>query len=197
MRAVLLGVLLSIAVARISQPDKTIRPLTVDSLTDLTGARSAAPPSGEERAPRVALSDLQVIQTRMKEQSETLKTLQKQLDEGLKQKRRLELTQRLMTALATLNRANRAVKNIGEKVTAAKATIKRLQDTQNEIADAQRRADAERAREPREQDARLIELKEQSQKESGEITKLEAKLKAVKSAVSKWKEYVSQVRRGA
>ena len=194
MRAVLVFLVAAVAAARLSQPDgpQTIRPITVEKLGG-PGPVVASPRDDASPSSRVALADLQAIQDRMKEQSASLKALQKQLNDGLKQKRRLELTQRLMTGVAQLHRAERALKNIDVKISASKATSKRLLDLKVEIDDSQRRAEAELARQSREQDARLQELKAASDKETAAIAKLTAKASAVKSAVGKWKEYVAQV----
>jgi len=195
MRAVLVFLVAAVAAARLSQPDgpQTIRPITVEKLG---GPGPVLAPSSDDASPtsRVALGDLQTIQDRMKEQAASLKALQKQLNDGLKQKRRLELTQRLMTGVAQLHRAERALKNIDVKISASKASSKRLLDLKVEIDDSQRRAEAELARQSREQDARLQELKASSDKETAAIAKLTAKASAVKSAVGKWKEYVAQLR---
>lgn len=194
MRAVLVFLVAAVATARLSKPDgpQTIRPITVEKLG---GPGPVVAPPSDDAFPssRVALGDLQTIQDRMKEQAASLKALQKQLNDGLKQKRRLELTQRLMTGVAQLHRAERALKNIDVKISASKASSKRLQDLKVEIDDSQRRAEAELARQSREQDARLQELKASSDKETAAIAKLTAKAGAVKSAVGKWKEYVAQV----
>lgn len=195
-RWLLLAALAALAAARLRSPSgNTIQPITVERL-DTSAAPARKEPSAEDdsaRVPHISPGDLQAIQDRMKEQSAALKTLQAQLDEGLKQKRRLELTQRLVAGVAQLGRANRALASLDAKVSGARESIKRLQDSQVEIEDSRRRAEAENARRAREEDARLEELRKATAKESGEVTRLESKRAAVAAAVGKWKEYVAQV----
>ena len=53
-------------------------------------------------------SDIQALHKQMEAQTSSLKELQRQLDEGYKQKRRLQLAQRLMTGIMQMNKAERA-----------------------------------------------------------------------------------------
>ena len=103
---------------------KMTRPIMVDSLNEAKQGGVAPPYSlatadallggrvpglRRERALGAHVnSDLKTLQSQMQEQATTLQTLQQQLSEGYKQKRRLQLAQRLMAGILQMNRAERA-----------------------------------------------------------------------------------------
>lgn len=102
------------------------RPIMVNSLKEATQGSGAAPayamatadallgavaPLGSRRERALGAhvnADLQTLQSQMQAQSSTLKALQDQLTEGFKQKRRLQLAQRLMAGILQMNKAERA-----------------------------------------------------------------------------------------
>ena len=134
------------------------------------------------------------LQKSIEEHQVTLEQLSKQLEDGLRQKQRLQLAQRLMTAIISLKKAERVLQRIDHAVKKYKKNIKRAGEQADEIADSIKRSEAEHKRELAEQGAKLDALRKSLAKQERKLTGLASRRGRVVHILKKWKEHVTTLR---
>jgi chromosome segregation ATPase len=176
-----------------SPAPQMIRPVTVPKIE--TAADPTSPNTViTSRRLSPLTTDLATIQGKMVEQQFAIDSLQKQLEEGVRQKQRLLLAQRLVSGIANLHKAERTLGHLDGKIQATQRAAKELTDKLAEIADADRRSEMDRQREARDRSTKLDELQAGTGAETKVVRELTEKRVAVVAAIEKWKEYVSRLR---
>lgn len=164
------------------------RPVIVSRIDPVATAAPAA-----TSAP-VFESEVQHLSRSIEDHQKTLDQLQTQLEEGFKQKRRLVLAQKLVTAIIALHRAERTLADVEDRVTKAKDTIKKFGNDAEDIADAIKRSETDHRKELIELNKRLGELKENLGEQEGTLADLSTRRDRISAAVKKWKEHVATLK---
>jgi len=171
-------------------------------VSNLGGEVAAAPTSAPALPATVAVGassysnggSLGKLQESIEQQQVTLEQLSKQLEDGLRQKQRLQLAQRLMTAIVSLKKAERVLNRIDHAVKKYKRNIKKFGEQADEIADSIKRSEKEFKREQTELGKKLDGLRASLAKQSRKLSGLASRRQRVVGILRKWKEHVATLR---
>lgn len=123
-----------------------------------------------------------------------MESLQKQLEDGLKQKQRLLLAQKLMTAIIALKKAERVLTEIDTRVATAKDNIRKFGEQADEITESIKRSEIEHRREVADMNKKLEELRKSLKDQEHVLTDLSGKRGRVQETVKRWKDHVATLR---
>lgn len=191
------GFFVAVAVAALvfasANPEpETKRPIMVDSLTP------AAHPLVEEKtahaAPASHERELKRLEQSIVDHEQTLEALQHQLQDGVRQKQRLIIAQKLMTAIIALKKAERVLGEVDARIASAKANIKKFGEHAEEIGDSIKRSEAEHRKEIADLNKKLHDLKGDLGGQEKTLGELVAKRARIATTVNRWKEHVATLR---
>lgn len=166
----------------------------------LTGVPAAAAPNTEPAIivkpglPNTYKEEMDRLKKSIDEHQTSLESLQKQLDDGLKQKQRLILAQKLMTSIIALHKAERVMADLDKAVDEAKAAIKQSGEKAEEISDSIKRSESDHRKELLDLNKKLNELRAQLQEQEAKLRVLIAKRERVSTTVKRWRDHVSVLR---
>lgn len=188
----------AVAVAAAGGPashDDTKRPIMVDSLQP---AAAPAAPADHKDAPAAAPApherELKRLEASIVDHEQTLGALQKQLEEGVRQKQRLIIAQKLMTAIIALKKAERVLGEVDARITAAKANIKKFGEHAEEIGESIKRSESEHRKEIADLNKKLTDLKGDLTGQEKTLSELVGKRGRIATTVKRWKEHVATLR---
>lgn len=175
---------------------ETKKPIMVDSLTEAShvtevkhhaDAPVAAQPASHER-------ELKKLEQSIVDHEQTLEALQKQLMDGVRQKQRLIVAQKLMTAIIALKKAERVLGEVDARIDAAKANIKKFGEHAEEIGESIKHSESEHRKEIADLNKKLEGLKKDLSAQEKTLNDLVSKRGRIASTVNRWKEHVATLR---